>query len=75
MQRRSGSWRAAMTRGRGPAFRLLEDREGMDDVLQEVYLKAFRALPGFRGHSAFGTWLTGSLLEQPSRRASARRDR
>jgi RNA polymerase sigma-70 factor (ECF subfamily) len=29
----------------------------MDDVLQEVYIKAFLALPGFRGRSSLGTWL------------------
>ncbi len=29
----------------------------MDDALQEAYLKAFRALPGFRGEAATGTWL------------------
>jgi RNA polymerase sigma-70 factor (ECF subfamily) len=39
------------------AFRLLGDREAMDDVLQEAYTKAFRALPRFRGEAAAGTWL------------------
>ncbi len=29
----------------------------MDDVLQEVYVKAFRSLPGFKGESGLGTWL------------------
>lgn len=42
---------------RALAFHLLGDRELMDDALQETYLKAFRALPGFRGESALGTWL------------------
>lgn len=42
---------------RALAFRLLEDRDRMDDVLQDVYVKAFRALPGFKGTSALGTWL------------------
>jgi RNA polymerase sigma-70 factor, ECF subfamily len=42
---------------RGLAFRLLGDRERMDDALQETYVKAFRALPRFRGDSALGTWL------------------
>jgi RNA polymerase sigma-70 factor (ECF subfamily) len=27
------------------------------DVAQEAFLKAYRALPGFRGESAFYTWL------------------
>jgi RNA polymerase sigma-70 factor (ECF subfamily) len=42
---------------RAVAFRLLGDRDRMDDVLQEVYVKAFRALPRFNGGSALGTWL------------------
>jgi RNA polymerase sigma-70 factor, ECF subfamily len=39
------------------AYRLLGDRDGMDDALQEAYVKAFRALPRFRGDSKLGTWL------------------
>jgi RNA polymerase sigma-70 factor (ECF subfamily) len=39
------------------AFRLLGDRDAMDDVLQEAYVKAFRSLPRFRGGSTLGTWL------------------
>jgi RNA polymerase sigma-70 factor, ECF subfamily len=42
---------------RALAFRLLGDRERMDDALQEAYVKAFRALPRFRGDSKLGTWL------------------
>jgi len=42
---------------RALAFRLLGDRDRMDDVLQEVYVKAFRSLGGFKGASALGTWL------------------
>jgi RNA polymerase sigma-70 factor (ECF subfamily) len=43
--------RAQVQRLFGPSY------EGLDDVVQEVFLEAFRALPGFRGDSAFGTWL------------------
>jgi len=39
------------------AYRLLEDRDRMDDVLQEAYVKAFRSLPRFKGDAALGTWL------------------
>jgi RNA polymerase sigma-70 factor, ECF subfamily len=39
------------------AYRLLGDRDRMDDALQEAYVKAFRALPRFRGDSRVGTWL------------------
>lgn len=42
---------------RSLAYRLLGNRERMDDALQEAYVKAFRALPRFRGDSRFGTWL------------------
>jgi len=42
---------------RALAFRLLGDRDRMDDVLQDVYVKAYRSLPKFRGASALGTWL------------------
>ena len=42
---------------RGLAYRLLGSRDRMDDALQEAYVKAFRALPRFRGQSQLGTWL------------------
>ena len=42
---------------RALAYRLLGDRDRMDDVLQEVYVNAFRALPRFKGDAALGTWL------------------
>jgi RNA polymerase sigma-70 factor (ECF subfamily) len=42
---------------RGLAFRVLGDSECMDDALQEVYVRAFRALPRFRGDAQVGTWL------------------
>jgi RNA polymerase sigma-70 factor (ECF subfamily) len=39
------------------AYRILGDRASMDDALQEAYVKAYRAMPGFRGDAAVGTWL------------------
>lgn len=42
---------------RALAFRLLGDRTRMDDALQEAYVRAYRALPRFRGDAALGTWL------------------
>ena len=42
---------------RALAFRLLGDRDAMDDVLQEAYAKALRGLPRFRGDAAPQTWL------------------
>lgn len=42
---------------RGLAFRLLRDRDRMDDALQEAYIKAYRALAEYEGASRLGTWL------------------
>jgi RNA polymerase sigma-70 factor, ECF subfamily len=42
---------------RALAYRLLGDRDRMEDALQEAYVSAFRALPRFRGDSDLGTWL------------------
>ncbi|MFP5375516.1 MAG: RNA polymerase sigma factor [Acidimicrobiia bacterium] len=42
---------------RALAFRLLGDAGHMDDVLQEVYVKAYRGMAGFRGDASAGTWL------------------
>jgi RNA polymerase sigma-70 factor (ECF subfamily) len=39
------------------AYRLLDDSGEVPDVLQEVYLAAYRALPGYRGDSSLATWL------------------
>ncbi|MFI1192443.1 sigma-70 family RNA polymerase sigma factor [Micromonospora sp. NPDC020750] len=37
----------------------LVDRDSADDLTQETYLRAFRALPGFEGRSSARTWLLG----------------
>jgi len=37
--------------------RLIRDPSELDDVTQEAFIKAYRALPSFRGDSAFYTWL------------------
>jgi RNA polymerase sigma-70 factor (ECF subfamily) len=37
--------------------RLVRDAAEVEDVAQEAFIKAYRALPGFRGESAFYTWL------------------
>ena len=38
-------------------MRLVRDPAEAEDVTQEAFIKAYRALPGFRGESAFYTWL------------------
>ncbi len=37
--------------------RLIRDAGEIEDVAQEAFIKAYRALPNFRGDSAFYTWL------------------
>lgn len=37
--------------------RYVADRAEVDDVTQEAFIKAYRAIKGFRGDSAFYTWL------------------
>lgn len=39
------------------AVRLVGDRMLAEDVAQETFIRAWRALPRFRGESTFGTWL------------------
>lgn len=38
-------------------MRLVRDHAEAEDVTQEAFIKAYRALPNFRGESAFYTWL------------------
>ena len=37
--------------------RMMRDPEQVEDVAQETFIRAYRALPQFRGESAFYTWL------------------
>src|SRR3954466_16301250 len=37
--------------------RFIRDPTEVEDVTQEAFIKAYRALPSFRGDSAFYTWL------------------
>lgn len=37
--------------------RFIRDQAELEDVAQEAFIKAYRALPSFRGDSAFYTWL------------------
>ena len=38
-------------------LRMLRDRDDASDMTQETMLKVYRALPRFRGDSAFSTWI------------------
>lgn len=39
------------------AYSLTRNHEAADDLAQEVFIKAYLALPNFKFRSAFGTWL------------------
>jgi RNA polymerase sigma-70 factor, ECF subfamily len=39
------------------AMKILGDQNDAEDVLQETFIKAFRALPSFEGRSSISTWL------------------
>lgn len=60
--------------------RMIRDPSEIEDVAQEAFIKAYRALPQFRGESAFYTWLyrivlntARNWLAQSSRRPSTPR--
>ncbi len=40
----------------------LHDDTEVEDIMQETYLKAFKALPRFQGKALFSTWLTRILI-------------
>ncbi|MGD8320245.1 MAG: sigma-70 family RNA polymerase sigma factor [Gemmatimonadota bacterium] len=59
------------------ALSLVSDPDLAQDVTQDAFLKAFRALSGFRGDAAFRTWLltiTANTARGMLRRAMRRRE-
>ena len=44
--------------------RLLSDRDAALDAAQEAFIKAWRALPRFKGNARFSTWLTRIAINQ-----------
>ncbi len=48
--------------------RLLGNAADAEEVAQEALLKAWRALPGFRGEAQFSTWLFRIALNEAKRR-------
>jgi RNA polymerase sigma-70 factor (ECF subfamily) len=59
---------AVMTRYNRRLYRvarsIMRNDEDAEDALQAAYLKAFNALPRFRGESSIGTWLTRIVINE-----------
>jgi len=57
------------------AYNVVRDREEAWDVAQEAFIRAYQALPSFRGQSAFYTWLfriTMNVAADRTRQRAAR---
>jgi RNA polymerase sigma-70 factor (ECF subfamily) len=54
------------------ALRMLGNYEDASDIAQEVFIKVFRAIKGFKGKSSFSTWLyriaTNTCLDELRKR-------
>jgi RNA polymerase sigma factor (sigma-70 family) len=46
------------------AYRILNNREDAEDILQEVFVDCFRNLDSFRFESTFGAWLKKILVNR-----------
>jgi RNA polymerase sigma-70 factor (ECF subfamily) len=72
-----GAFGAIMQRCNGRLFRIargiLGDEAEAEDVLQEAYVRAYAALPGFRGDASLLTWLTAIVVNEARTRLRRRR--
>lgn len=50
-------WQAHSSNVLNLAFRMMKDRDEAEDILMDVFVQAPKAVQGFRGESALGTWL------------------
>jgi RNA polymerase sigma-70 factor (ECF subfamily) len=55
------------------ARHILQNEEDAEDVLQEVFLKAYTHLKGFEGHSKFYTWLVRIAVNESLMKLRKRR--
>jgi len=64
----SGAFDSLVERHQGRVFRLacrlLGDRDSALDAAQETFVKAWKALPRFKGDARFSTWLTRIAINQ-----------
>lgn len=71
------AFRAVMQRCNQRLFRIarsvVKDDSEAEDVVQETYLRAFAAIPGFRADSSLFTWLTQIALNEARGRLRKRR--
>ena len=56
-------------------LRYVRDQDQAMDIAQEAFLKAYRALPRFRGDSAFYTWLYRIAVNTAKNHLAAQRRR
>lgn len=54
-------------------YRFVRDHAEASDAMQDVFLRAWRALPRFKGDAAFGTWIYRVAVNTCLSRVSARR--
>ena len=57
------------------SYRMLDDYEDACDVVQESFISAYKALPGFRGDSSLSSWLTAIVMNHSRNRLKQRRVR
>jgi RNA polymerase sigma-70 factor (ECF subfamily) len=57
------------------ALRVLRSEPDAEEVAQDAFVRAWRALPGFRGESRFGTWLYAIVMRRAIDRAATLRGR
>jgi RNA polymerase sigma-70 factor (ECF subfamily) len=62
-------------RGLALAMRIVGGKEESEELLQDAFLRAYRALSEFRGDAKFGTWFYRILYNLCMTRVSRRRNR
>lgn len=62
-------------RAYGLALRMLRSPAEAEEVAQDAFVRAWRALPHFRGDAAFGTWLHAIVVRRAIDRAAVLRSR